>query len=73
MPGLRNVGRTAPYFHNGRYATLEQVIDFYDRGGGLGLGLDVPNQDPEVRPLHLSPAEKRVLLLFLRQALDDAR
>ena len=33
-PTVRNVGRTAPYFHHGRYATLEEVVDFYDRGGG---------------------------------------
>ena len=35
------------------------------------LGLDVPNQDPEVRPLSLSAEEKRVLLVFLRTALTD--
>ena len=70
VPTVRNVGRTAPYFHNGRYATLEQVVDFYDRGGGKGIGVDVPNQDPEIRPLHLSAEEKRVLLVFLREALS---
>jgi cytochrome c peroxidase len=73
VPTVRNVRGTAPYFHHGRYPTLEGVIDFYDRGGGKGLGLDVPNQDPEVRPLHLSPEERRVLLVFLRQALTDRR
>jgi cytochrome c peroxidase len=71
VPTLRDVARTAPYFHHGRYATLEQVVDFYDRGGGTGLGLDVPTQDPEVRPLHLSPEERRVLLVFMREALSD--
>jgi cytochrome c peroxidase len=73
VPTVRNVRRTAPYFHHGRYPSLDAVIDFYDRGGGKGLGLDVPNQDPEVRPLHLSPEERRVLLVFLRQALTDRR
>jgi cytochrome c peroxidase len=72
VPTVRNVARTAPYFHNGRYATLDQVVDFYDRGGGKGIGVDVPNQDPEIRPLHLSAEEKRVLLAFLRQAVTDA-
>jgi cytochrome c peroxidase len=72
VPTVRNVSRTGPYFHNGQFATLEQVVDFYDRGGGRGLGLDVPNQDPEVRPLHLSTDEKRVLLVFLRESLTDA-
>ena len=73
MPTVRNAGRTAPYFHHGRYPTLEEVVDFYDRGGGRGLGLDVPNQDPEIRPLHLTPEERRTLLVFMRDALDDAR
>jgi cytochrome c peroxidase len=70
VPTVRNVTRTAPYFHNGRYATLDQVVDFYDRGGGKGVGVDVM-QDPEIRPLHLSADEKRLLLVFLRQALTD--
>jgi len=72
VPSVRNVGKTAPYFHHGRYASLEEVLDFYDRGGGRGLGLDVPNQDPEVRPLGLSADEKRALLVFMREALSDS-
>ncbi len=72
-PTVRNASRTAPYFHHGRYGTLEEVVDFYDRGGGRGLGLNVPNQDPEIRPLHLSPEDKRVLLVLLREGLDDAQ
>jgi cytochrome c peroxidase len=71
VPTVRNVARTAPYFHHGRYATLEQVVDFYDQGGGTGLGLDVPAQDPEIRPLHLTSEERRVLLVFMREALTD--
>ncbi|MBK9258959.1 MAG: hypothetical protein IPM54_03910 [Polyangiaceae bacterium] len=71
-PTVRNVVRTAPYFHHGAYRTLEQVVDFYDRGGGRGLGLSVPNQDPDVRKLSLSVDEKRVLLEFMRVALVDA-
>ncbi len=73
VPTVRNAGRTAPYFHHGRYATLEQVVDFYDKGGGKGVGVDVPREDPEVRPLHLSAEDKRVLLVFLRDALTDAK
>ena len=71
-PTVRNVARTAPYFHHGAFRTLEQVVDFYDRGGGRGLGLSVPNQDPDVRKLSLSADEKRALLEFLRVALLDA-
>ena len=59
-PTLREIPRTAPYMHDGSLPTLEEVIDFYDRGGR-----ENPNLDPEIRPLHLSPAEKQDLLAFL--------
>ena len=65
------IASTAPYFHNGAFATLESVVDFYDRGGGKGLGLAVPNADPDVIPLKLSVEERRVLLLFLRRTLTE--
>jgi cytochrome c peroxidase len=71
-PTVRDVARTAPYFHHGTFARLEDVVAFYDRGGGRGLGLDVPSQDPDVRPLGLSAEETRVLLVFQREALLDA-
>ena len=71
-PTVRNVDRTAPYFHHGAFARLEDVVAFYDKGGGRGLGLDVPNQDPDVRKLGLTPDETRVLLLFMRRSLSDA-
>jgi len=70
VPTLRNVAETAPYMHNGAFATLEQVVDFYDRGGGAGLGLRVPGQTLSPRRLHLSPTEKADLVAFLR-ALSD--
>jgi len=58
---LRNVDRTAPYMHDGSFGTLEQVIDFYDEGGGPDALRDV-----DVRPLNLSPQEKSQLAAFLR-------
>ena len=70
-PTVRNITRTAPYMHHGRFATLEQVIDLYDRGGGRGFGLAVPNQDPDVRPLRLSPEARRALIAFLQSGLLD--
>ena len=70
-PTVRNVHLTAPFMHHGAYATLEQVVDFYDVGGGKGRGVDVPNQDPDVRKLELTKEQKRSLLTFLRQALAD--
>jgi cytochrome c peroxidase len=59
-PTLREAARTAPYMHDGSLATLEDVIEFYDRGGNRNPGLD-----GELRPLHLSSAEKQALLAFL--------
>jgi cytochrome c peroxidase len=60
-PTLRAISRSAPYMHDGSLATLEHVIDYYDRGGN-----ENPTLDPEVRRLNLSAAEKRDLLEFLR-------
>lgn len=69
-PTVRNAARTAPYMHNGVYQTLEQVVDFYNRGGSNGLGLDVENQTlPEDR-LNLSAAEQQALVAFM-EALTD--
>ncbi len=72
-PTVRNSAATAPYFHNGVYATLAEVIDFYDKGGGRGLHLEVPNLDPDIVPLHLTAEEKRVLTIFVTQALRDGK
>lgn len=69
-PTVRNAARTAPYMHNGVYQTLEEVIDFYNRGGGAGLGLSVPTQTLGEDRLDLTPAEKQALIAFIR-ALDD--
>lgn len=71
-PSLRDVQLSAPYFHNGAFKTLEQVVDFYDAGGGRGLGLQVPNQDPDITPLKLTAQQKHDLLIFLREGLQDS-
>jgi cytochrome c peroxidase len=60
-PTLRDVARTAPYMHEGGFATLEDVVAFYDAGGRMN-----PNLDQDVRPLHLSGDEKHALVAFLR-------
>jgi cytochrome c peroxidase len=70
VPTLRNVSRTAPYMHNGVYPTLEQVVDFYNRGGGAGIGATVPGQTLPDTPLDLTVREQKVLVAFL-QTLDD--
>lgn len=65
-PTLRNLSQTAPYMHDGRFATLEEVVDFYDRGG-----IPNGNLDPDVKVLGLTAPEKADLLAFLR-ALEGA-
>lgn len=67
---LRNVARTKPYMHNGAFRTLEEVIEFYDLGGGAGKGLDVPGQTLSSDSLRLSNVDKQLLLHFLGK-LDD--
>jgi len=59
-PSLREVVRTAPYMHDGSLATLEDVVEHYDRGGRANPFLDV-----ELRPLKLTGLEKRDLREFL--------
>ena len=41
---VRNAALTPPYMHNGVFNTLEQVMDFYNKGGGVGLGIKLENQ-----------------------------
>ena len=65
-PSLREVSRTAPYMHNGSLATLEDVVAFYDRGGGQHQ-----NKSPLLRPLGLTAAEKRALVEFLKSLAGD--
>jgi cytochrome c peroxidase len=67
-PTLREVARTAPYLHDGSFATLEDVVEFYDRGGRPN-----PNLDPEIHPLHLSVEEKRALVAFLQSLSGSVR
>lgn len=64
--GLRNVEFTGPYFHNGGQATLEQVVEFYVRGGDFA-----PNNNA-LRPFTATPAQKAALVAFLK-ALTDPR
>jgi cytochrome c peroxidase len=65
-PSLRNVALTGPYMHDGSLATLEEVVDFYQRGG-----IDNPLKDRLLQPLQLSGVDKRNLLAFLRSLNGD--
>src|SRR6266511_3699470 len=73
VPTLRNVALTAPYMHNGRFQTLEEVIDFYSDGGGQGEGLQLPNLDDKIRRFKLSDQEKRDLIAFLYALTDESK
>jgi cytochrome c peroxidase len=67
---VRNAGLTAPYFHNGSYKNLNDVIDFYNNGGGVGMGLKIKNQTLSSDSLHLTLNEKKSLISFI-EALND--
>ncbi len=66
VPTLRNIALTAPYMHNGVFTTLEQVVEFYDRGGGAGLGMKLPNQTLPSEQLKLTKEEKAALVAFMK-------
>jgi cytochrome c peroxidase len=70
VPTLRNVALTAPYMHNGAFATLEEVLDFYNRGGGAGIGIDLPAQTLPRDPLHLTQGEMSDIIAFLTSLTD---
>jgi cytochrome c peroxidase len=63
-PSLRGVAKTAPYMHDGSIKTLEEVIEFYSKGGNQN-----PHLDSNLKPLNLTTREKADLLAFL-QALS---
>ena len=87
-PTLRNVELTGPYFHNGSRKTLEEVVEFYNRGGDRrgsnssntsGFNHVLPtdnnqsNLDPDIQPLGLTAAEQADLVAFLKRPLTDDR
>jgi cytochrome c peroxidase len=63
-PTLREIAKTGPYMHNGIFETLEQVIDFFDQGGGKGNRV--------LQPLGLNEQEKKQLKTFMVEALAGA-
>jgi len=68
---VRNAGLTAPYFHNGAYPDLTSVLHFYNHGGALGIGLDLPIQTLAPDSLGLSDSELADLEAFIL-SLNDA-
>ncbi len=70
-PTIRNITLTAPYMHNGVYSTLEEVVTFYNKGGGLGLGIDNPNQTLPEDQLELTDKETKDLVNFMKTLTDE--
>ncbi|MEP7257120.1 MAG: cytochrome c peroxidase, partial [Flavitalea sp.] len=69
-PTLRNIALTAPYMHNGVYKTLEEVLDFYNKGGGSGLQIAIPNQTLPAEKLGLTKKETQDIIAFLKTLTD---
>jgi cytochrome c peroxidase len=67
-PTLRDIALTAPYMHNGAYATLEEVVAHYDRGGDVK-----DNLDANMKPLNLTTEERRDLVEFMRSLSSAPR
>ncbi|WP_230407188.1 cytochrome-c peroxidase [Pontibacter cellulosilyticus] len=70
-PTLRNVALTAPYMHNGVYTTLEEVMDFYNRGGGAGIGIQLEHQTLPPDALSLTKQEIKDIIAFLNTLTDQ--
>ncbi|KAF2517755.1 cytochrome-c peroxidase [Flavobacterium foetidum] len=69
-PTVRNSAVTAPYMHNGVFKTLEEVVSFYNKGGGIGLGYEVENQTLPFDKLNLTVKEEKALVAFMKTLTD---
>ncbi|MCY0978297.1 cytochrome c peroxidase [Chryseobacterium wangxinyae] len=70
---VRNIALTKPYFHNGAFNTLEEVLDFYNEGGGEGLGLKIKNQTLPADKLNLTETEIKQIIAFLNSLTDVSK
>ncbi len=68
-PSLRNVALRPAFMHDGRFSTLEEVVDFYARGGDF----NAPNRSPLIAPLNLTAQQRAQLVAFMRRPLTDPR
>ena len=69
-PSLRNVAKTAPYMHDGRFATLEAVVEHYDQQSDKAA---TGHREELLRPLDLSDEEKEALVAFLNALSSPVR
>jgi cytochrome c peroxidase len=66
-PSLRNIELTAPYFLNGGQATIEQLVQFYSRGGDFRT----VDQDPRLQPVSFSSGDQTAVVAFLKSLTDE--
>ncbi|HUH73163.1 MAG TPA: cytochrome c peroxidase [Chitinophagales bacterium] len=69
-PTVRNIELTGPYMHNGSLKDLETVMDFYNRGGGVGMGLKLAHQTLDPKPLNLNQEEIQDIIAFMKSLTD---
>lgn len=69
-PSVRNAALTAPYMHNGVHPNLDDVLTFYNNGGGAGMGQDVPYQTLAPDSLGLSTVEMKQIIVFMETLTD---
>ncbi|HSO73897.1 MAG TPA: parallel beta-helix domain-containing protein [Blastocatellia bacterium] len=72
VPTLRNVVLNAPYMHNGKFKTLDEVLDFYAAGGGPGVGFKEPKVDDKIHSYTITPEEKQDLIAFMYSLTDES-
>lgn len=71
-PTVRNISLTAPYMHNGVFKTLEEVVDFYNKGGGLSAGANLTNLTLPFDELKLTPQEQKDIVAFMKKLTDTS-
>lgn len=69
-PTLRNIALTAPYMHDGSIATLDEVIEFYARGGNVAESPN-PYRSPFIKSFAITEEEKAALVAFLQSLTDE--
>ncbi len=68
---LRNSAHTKPYMHNGVFSNLDQLLEFYNGGGGAGRGLSIPNQTLSSDSLHLTKTDKANIIAFIHSLNEN--
>jgi cytochrome c peroxidase len=71
-PTVRNIAISKPYMHNGAYQTLDEVMNFYNNGGGAGVGIQLDYQTLGTDKLELSKKEIKQIIAFMESLTDSA-